>query len=35
MDKDKEVATQRLCQQHPGAIPVLFKINKTGMCGTL
>jgi len=35
MDKDKEVATQRLFQQHPDAIPVLFKINKTGVCGTL
>jgi hypothetical protein len=35
IDKDEDVATQRLCQKHPQAIPVLFKINETGACGTI
>jgi hypothetical protein len=35
IDKDEDVATQRLCQKHPQGIPVLFKINETGACGTI
>jgi len=35
IDKNEDVATQRLCQKHPQAIPVLFKINETGACGTI
>lgn len=35
IDKDEDVATQMLRQKHPDAIPVLFKINETGACGTI
>ena len=35
IDKEEDVATQMLCQKHPDAIPVLFKINETGACGTI
>lgn len=33
--RDIEVATQMSRQQHPDAIPFLFRINETGVCGTL
>ncbi|HAG83383.1 MAG TPA: hypothetical protein DCL61_20115 [Cyanobacteria bacterium UBA12227] len=35
IDQDEEVATEMARQKYPGAIPVLFKINQTGVCGTL
>jgi len=35
IDKDEEVATQLLRHKQPDAIPVLFKINETGACGTI
>lgn len=35
IDRDEEVATQKSCHKHPNAIPVLFKINETGVCGTI
>jgi hypothetical protein len=33
--QDEQVATQGLRYKHPDAIPVLFKINETGACGTI
>jgi hypothetical protein len=35
VEKDEQVATQKLRQKHPEAIPVLFKLNETGACGTI
>jgi hypothetical protein len=35
IDQDVEVATQMLREKHPHAIPVLFKLNETGACGTI
>ncbi len=35
IDQDEQVATQGLRYKHPDAIPVLFKINDTGACGTI
>ena len=35
IEKDEQVATQKLRMRHPDAIPVLFKLNKTGACGTI
>lgn len=35
IDLDEEVATSMLRQKHPNAIPVLYKINETGVCGTI
>jgi len=35
IDQDEQVATQSLRYKHPDAIPVLFKINDTGACGTI
>jgi len=35
IDKNEQMATQRLCHQYPNAVPVLFKINETGACGTI
>ncbi|HAA26828.1 MAG TPA: hypothetical protein DCE56_03005 [Cyanobacteria bacterium UBA8553] len=33
--KNAEVVRERLRKKHPDAIPVLFKINETGACGTI
>ncbi|WP_377478936.1 MAG: hypothetical protein P2A85_09240 [Microcoleus anatoxicus] len=35
MDKDDMVATKMCRQKHPNAIPYLFRINPTGVCGTI
>ncbi|MDM8560339.1 hypothetical protein [Candidatus Parabeggiatoa sp. HSG14] len=35
IEKDEQIATKKLCQKHPNAIPVLFKLNETGACGTI
>jgi len=35
LDKNEEIATHKLRQKHPEGIPVLFKINETGACGTI
>jgi hypothetical protein len=35
LEKDKEVATQKLRQKYPESIPVVFKMNETGACGTI
>ena len=35
IDKDDMVATKMCRQKHPNAIPFLFRINRTGACGTI
>ena len=35
IDKDQEIATQLLRSKNLDALPVLFKINDTGACGTI
>ncbi len=35
IDPDEDVATQMLRQKYPDGIPVLFRINETGVCGTI
>lgn len=32
---NEEIATKMFRQKYPNAIPMLFKINETGICGTL
>ncbi|HBE16174.1 MAG TPA: hypothetical protein DEG17_23380 [Cyanobacteria bacterium UBA11149] len=35
IDRDIEVATQMSRQKHPEGIPFLFRINQSGVCGTI
>jgi len=35
IDKDEEIVIQKLRQKYPESIPVLFKINEIGACGTI
>jgi len=35
VEKDEQVAIQKLRIMHPEAMQVLFKLNKTGACGTI
>jgi len=35
IDKDSEVASGQCRAKHPGKIPHIFRINETGVCGTI
>ncbi|MBD2778108.1 hypothetical protein [Iningainema tapete] len=35
VDKDLEVVSQRCRHLHPNKIPHVFRINETGVCGTI
>jgi len=35
IERDEELATQMVHQKYPKAIPFLFKINETGVSGTI
>jgi len=35
VEKDEQVAIQKLHHKHPDTIPIIFKINDTGACGTI
>lgn len=35
IDKDDMVATKMCHEKHPNAIPFMFRINPTGVCGTI
>ena len=35
VDKDSSVASRQCREKHPGKIPHVFRINSTGVCGTI
>ncbi len=35
VDKDSSVASLQCREKHPGKIPHIFRLNETGVCGTI
>lgn len=35
VDQDSSVASRQCREKHPGKIPHVFRINETGVCGTI